>query len=151
MTESCSNHPNKKSLSICHSCGRPFCQDCLVLGNEFYYCKEEQCQVLLRQENSRFEKTEEAIAEFSIQRWRESSRRFYGIAGLILCIAWILLTVFLLLTVSPDKKQSPYWLPVLSFIACARWFIIVWLIRVTIYKHLFWKRKIAKDFAEGRQ
>ena len=44
MKEKCTNHPNKNSLSFCHSCGKYFCEDCLDVGEEYYYCKEEKCQ-----------------------------------------------------------------------------------------------------------
>lgn len=50
--ENCTNHPNKKALSICHSCGKPFCESCLVEGKEFYFCKSPACQEMLKRESS---------------------------------------------------------------------------------------------------
>ncbi|MFZ3091822.1 MAG: hypothetical protein WA240_14535 [Nitrospirota bacterium] len=55
MKEKCSNHPNKNSLSFCHSCGKYFCEDCLNEGEEYYYCKEEKCQLLLKKEKLRLQ------------------------------------------------------------------------------------------------
>ena len=43
MKEKCSNHPEKQALNFCHSCGKYFCEECLVEGQEFYYCHGEQC------------------------------------------------------------------------------------------------------------
>jgi hypothetical protein len=43
MKEKCSNHPEKKALSFCHSCGKYFCDACLVEGKEYYYCNDERC------------------------------------------------------------------------------------------------------------
>ena len=43
MKETCSNHPEKRALSICHSCGKYFCDACLVEGEEFYYCHDKEC------------------------------------------------------------------------------------------------------------
>jgi hypothetical protein len=42
--EKCYNHPDKDAYSICHNCGKHFCEDCLVAGAEFYYCKFPECQ-----------------------------------------------------------------------------------------------------------
>jgi len=44
MKEKCFNHPDIDSLSLCHSCERYFCKDCLVEGAQYYYCKDEECQ-----------------------------------------------------------------------------------------------------------
>ena len=46
----CVNHPDKKAFSICHGCGKDYCELCLEEGKEFYYCKNPECQKLLRQE-----------------------------------------------------------------------------------------------------
>jgi len=32
MKEKCFNHPDKKAISYCHSCGKYFCEDCLSIG-----------------------------------------------------------------------------------------------------------------------
>ena len=50
MEQNCFTHPTRKALSFCHSCGRSFCSDCLVEGEEFYYCRDEACQNALRQD-----------------------------------------------------------------------------------------------------
>jgi Putative prokaryotic signal transducing protein len=47
----CVNHPNVKALSVCHGCGKPFCESCLVEGKEFYYCKKPSCQELFLKES----------------------------------------------------------------------------------------------------
>ncbi len=48
--ENCVNHPDKKALSVCHNCGKPYCELCLDEGKEFYYCKQPKCrEVLLRE------------------------------------------------------------------------------------------------------
>ena len=39
----CSNHPEKKALSFCKSCKQHFCEDCLVEGARYYYCRAEDC------------------------------------------------------------------------------------------------------------
>ncbi len=50
--ENCSNHPDKKALSVCHSCGKPFCELCLDEGKEFYFCKNPACHEMLKRESS---------------------------------------------------------------------------------------------------
>ena len=44
MVQHCVNHPERKALSFCHSCGKYFCSECLIEGNEYYYCNSEKCQ-----------------------------------------------------------------------------------------------------------
>jgi hypothetical protein len=46
----CLNHPDKEALSICHGCGKDFCGSCLDEGKEYYYCKNPDCQELLKKE-----------------------------------------------------------------------------------------------------
>ncbi len=46
----CVNHPDKKAFSICHSCGKAYCEQCLSEGEEYYYCKNYECQEMLKKE-----------------------------------------------------------------------------------------------------
>ena len=46
----CVNHNSKKAFSICHGCGKDYCDSCLDEGIEFYYCKNPECQKILREE-----------------------------------------------------------------------------------------------------
>lgn len=46
----CVNHPGREALSICHSCGESFCEECLTEGNEYYYCAKPECQAMLKGE-----------------------------------------------------------------------------------------------------
>ena len=43
-TEQCSMHPDRRALSFCHSCGKHFCEECLIEGAEYYYCQAQACQ-----------------------------------------------------------------------------------------------------------
>jgi uncharacterized RDD family membrane protein YckC len=43
MDKLCINHPSKKSLSFCHNCGLLYCEDCLLEGDVYYYCKGAEC------------------------------------------------------------------------------------------------------------
>ena len=44
------NHPDKDAFSICHGCGKNYCKSCLDEGIEYYYCKNSECQKLLRED-----------------------------------------------------------------------------------------------------
>ena len=46
----CKNHPGRKAFSICHNCGEHYCEDCLSEGQEYYYCKKNECQAALKKE-----------------------------------------------------------------------------------------------------
>ena len=48
VMKTCINHPEKEALSICHGCGKDFCKECLDEGKEFYYCKNPECQKMLK-------------------------------------------------------------------------------------------------------
>jgi len=50
MMKTCINHPEKEALSICHGCGKDYCESCLEEGKEFYYCKKPECQELFKKE-----------------------------------------------------------------------------------------------------
>src|SRR3972149_1911197 len=39
----CKNHPEKKAVSFCHSCGEYYCSGCLNEGKEYYYCSKPEC------------------------------------------------------------------------------------------------------------
>jgi hypothetical protein len=54
----CFNHPDKKALSICHGCGKDYCEECLDEGLEYYYCRRPECHSLLLQELSHENRTE---------------------------------------------------------------------------------------------
>lgn len=46
--EKCINHPERNVYSICHNCGRQFCEECLTAGPDFYYCNSPQCREKLK-------------------------------------------------------------------------------------------------------
>ncbi|HEX9657740.1 MAG TPA: hypothetical protein VGB89_12605 [Bacteroidota bacterium] len=48
--KTCTHHPDRKGFSICHGCGKDYCQECLDEGREFYYCKNPECQKLLKKQ-----------------------------------------------------------------------------------------------------
>ena len=39
----CINHPDRKAWGFCHFCREYYCEECLVRGNEYYYCKNVGC------------------------------------------------------------------------------------------------------------
>jgi hypothetical protein len=56
MPNNCYNHPGKKALSACHSCGQYFCSDCLMEGATYYYCKNEKCRQMYQEEVKAYKK-----------------------------------------------------------------------------------------------
>ena len=53
--EYCYNHPERKTYSICHSCGKHFCEESLTSGAEYYYCSSPECQAKLKAEEKKTE------------------------------------------------------------------------------------------------
>jgi len=39
----CSNHKDNKALNFCHHCNQYYCEECLIEGPVYYYCKSEAC------------------------------------------------------------------------------------------------------------
>ncbi len=79
--ENCVNHPARKALSICHNCGRRYCESCLDEGKEFYYCKDPACQKALLAE-SPAKLSPEALcpncsSELELSKEDRTSRRFH--------------------------------------------------------------------------
>lgn len=48
--EKCTNHPETEALNICKGCKQHFCEECLVEGTRYYYCKSKKCKDLYYQE-----------------------------------------------------------------------------------------------------
>ena len=40
----CYNHPERIAYSICSNCGRYYCEECLLEGTDYYYCKSSECR-----------------------------------------------------------------------------------------------------------
>lgn len=150
MKEKCSNHPERNSLSICHSCGKYFCEDCLDEGDEYYYCKKEKCQLLLNADNKRLKKIKEEIESICAQRWKENSKRFYKKLVIILSVFWLILTVLLFAFVPSYEIQRPYLLPLLSLLGCVILFFSIYFSRVHYYGPI-WKLQISQELREKAQ
>lgn len=40
----CTNHINVEAHSFCKVCKKEYCEECLVEGEEYYYCNSNECQ-----------------------------------------------------------------------------------------------------------
>ncbi len=147
MKDKCSTHPDEDAMSICHSCGKYFCANCLSTGREYYYCKNEKCQLLFSDEVKQYQLDDDRNVTNSDQRWKQESKRFYKNTIRALFVLWILLTVILFITLAPEYHEGSLWAPLISFCVCGKWFIIIYLIRTIIYKHFFWKKRLLKELS----
>ncbi len=148
MKEKCFNHPDKDSISYCKSCAKYFCKDCLSVGKEYYYCNDEKCQLIFNDEASQCQLIDDNVVSISNQRWKEESNKFYKKTIKVLSVLWIILTLFLIIVISPEYYNKIYLLPIMSLVICTKWFIIIYFIRITIYKHFFWERKLSEELAK---
>jgi len=146
MKEKCFIHPDRNALAPCHSCGKHYCKECLTVGEKYYYCKKKQCQADKAKESSRFQVATRRNETLLEQKWKENSIKFYKKISIILAVLWVLLTIFLFIAVPSYNLNNPFWLPILSLIVCLNWFILCWLIRVTVYRHFFWKKRMMREF-----
>jgi len=150
MKQKCFIHTDKNSLAPCHSCGKHYCEECLTEGVEYYYCKKEQCQADKAQEDSRFEVATKMDETLLQQKWKENGIRFYKKTFMILAVVWVLLTIVLLIAVPSYNLKNPSWLPLLSLVVCLKWFVLSWFVRVTVYRHFIWERRIMRGIQRNR-
>ncbi len=54
----CKNHPLSDALSICHSCNEYFCDLCLNVGEEYYYCNAPECHKAFNIELQKYNEVE---------------------------------------------------------------------------------------------
>jgi len=47
--EKCQNHPQKNAISVCVSCKRHFCADCLTEVMDYYLCESEICKNFIKE------------------------------------------------------------------------------------------------------
>jgi len=149
MKEKCSNHPERNSLSFCHSCGKYYCEGCLDVGDEYFYCKEEKCQLSLNDDNKRLKKIKGEIESICEQRWKESTKRFYKKLAIILSIFWLILTVLLFALVPPHVIQRPY-LFLLSLVYYVTFFLTICFFRNHYYRP-FWEQRLSRELREKAQ
>ena len=123
MIERCFNHPEKPALNICHSCNQYFCEECLIAGEEFYYCNKEKCQSMLNEEKINTDKDKSEIKD----TLRLRNKIFYRRVFIFLAIAWLIVSFFLYVSLQP---MALYYYPVLSLLVCLKWLIIIWVTRL---------------------
>ena len=52
LTDNCTIHNDRRAMSICSVCKKPFCYNCLWEGNGYYYCNNEECQKMFKNNNT---------------------------------------------------------------------------------------------------
>lgn len=132
MSKRCFNHPEKQALSLCHSCKKYYCEDCLTAGNKYYYCKNNKCQSLLNEEKARINQEKSA----RINDLKISNKIFFKRVFSFLIIAWLLISIFLYATL---ERMEIYYFPIFSLIICLQWFIIIWIARLIWCKYKYKK------------
>jgi len=153
MAERCFIHSDRESFAPCHSCGKYFCEECLMEGEEYYYCREEHCQTLKAEEMDRLrlaKERKERDSDLIKQKWKEKTRRFYRKTPIALGFVWVWLTVVLFIFVAHLDLQKLYVVLLLSLFGCIKGFIVVWLLRNIFYKP-FWEWWISRDETARRK
>ncbi len=95
MNKHCKNHESIKSVNICHSCGESFCENCLVDGATYFYCKNENCQRELQKELADAAKIDQEKRKNKLLfELKESRFPFITISFIIAIISGVLLGDF---------------------------------------------------------
>jgi len=147
MKEKCFNHPDRKSISFCHSCGKYYCEECLSVGKEYYYCKAKKCQLRLSEENRRYQSLDSEFNSIS----KKESREFFKKAIGALFALGVILTLLLHAIMSREHPGVNYvYLSVISFAVCGKLFIIIYFMRI-LYKHFFWEKKLREELSKSHK
>jgi hypothetical protein len=149
MKPKCENHPNKESIAPCHSCGKYFCADCLNVGEEYYYCNQENCRQFLNSEKKRTNQFEEGKHDLIKQKWKENNRHFFKKKlPKILFIIWLIFTIFLWLINPSYNTKGYFWAPLISLAVTAKWLILILFVRFVFYKSYKcekWEKELKKE------
>lgn len=78
MEHCCINHPQKKAISFCHICKNYYCEECLIEGNEYYYCHMEECLNELQKERRSFKESYETNPRFCPNCLNDTSSESMG-------------------------------------------------------------------------
>ena len=119
MEETCSNHPEKRALSICHSCGKSFCADCLVEGEEYYYCHDKQCLAVKSKDEAtisdktKVDEKREALSSTNFKR------TFFKDALLFLLLTFPLY-LFAIYLIADPRLRSLSVLSLMTVFACGK-------------------------------
>lgn len=109
MREKCYNHPERKVLSRCHSCKRYFCEECLLVGPEYYYCKDERCQEVYRKEMAQHVSSDVVTSknenkDQEPKKHRSATLRLSGYGGIVgAMIALIGISIYVTSDFNPNK------------------------------------------------
>ena len=83
MNETCERHDGVKAVGTCHSCGKPFCVDCLSEGLENLYCSTAECQARMVRDDAMIEERNGRVdAEIAEMTRAFDSRLISFLAGL---------------------------------------------------------------------
>ncbi|OGK11745.1 MAG: hypothetical protein A2W80_11590 [Candidatus Riflebacteria bacterium GWC2_50_8] len=82
----CQNHSSIPSIHACHHCAESFCADCLVEGEEHYFCMNPDCQTAMQIDNEQVKAASPENSEFTVvmTRFRKLTTGYFILAWLII-------------------------------------------------------------------
>lgn len=85
-SEFCKIHPSIPSIHTCHHCEESFCADCLVEGEEHYFCMNSECQTAMQLDNEQVKAAAPESSEFTVvmTRFRRLTTGYFILAWLII-------------------------------------------------------------------
>ena len=123
MKEYCVVHKDRRALSFCHSCKKFYCAECLVQGQQYYYCKDPACQDQYNQANKTIITPKRLLNSYIFRR----------IIGFY--IDGILIGIFIsigLINLFPTFPYKYFEFYILNFIV-----ILIWLSYFIIFEYYF--------------
>ncbi len=144
MSNMCTNHPDKKALSICHSCKKYYCASCLDEGKEYYYCHDEKCQSMKREEQDNYIEHEKEKNSKEIAIEKSFKGNFFKDAFLYFCIC--IPIYFCSLVLISDPAFNSFWILLFfTVIALGKSFIANSILGFVLYK-LFYNTDSIRKF-----
>lgn len=131
MKTTCTNHPEIEALNFCHSCGRHFCESCLVEGAEFFYCNNDKCQAAKNQDEYLYSEREEEKQRIEGVLTPGIGHAFRKNALLYLCTAlpiYLAASCLIVWAIKGLQLRSLGVLSLMTLDVCVLTFIVTWII-----------------------
>ena len=126
----CVKHEHKKSIGVCHSCRKKYCELCLTEHGDYYYCSDDNCQSSIENILAKEIEEEKETGRIEEKIRKKGFKSFLG----YLCILFLGGRFVYFLTMNdpnnPDYSSNTFQMFFLTSIRPLFWF--------SIFGFLFW-------------
>jgi hypothetical protein len=133
-SRNCANHEGRKAVGVCRSCGKYFCEECLTERGDYYYCKSNKCQSVIKNELAR-DIQEKIDTEVIEQKQRKKDiKSFLKALSVLFFIVWVLYFLYLIIdSMYAEYRMNIVLTAMLALVGCLKWFFIIGLLYWLLY------------------